>query len=327
MTGPAEGHRVSAIVPCFNAAGFVEAAVTRLLAQTGVELEIVVVDDGSTDATAEIAARLAERHPEVVFVPLGENRGVAAAVGAATGEFVWFVDADDDWPDDAAAEMLAAALENAADVVCARASVVSDGRDPKPVGSLPAVAVATGREAFRLLLTGRVTGHLWNKLFRRDLLARIDFTRIRQHSDQAMVAQALSRATTVAFSPHEVYRYVLRSGSIIRSGSQRADSLRSVGRVVARCAASIDATQLRSTDFLYYRARYSVLARLKDATSGAYDGDRRRELVREARGEMTLAQWSALLRRRDATRLTLYTLGWASPALYARTLDRFGGRL
>jgi hypothetical protein len=91
--------------------------------------------------------------------------------------------------------------------------------------------------------------------------------------------------------------------------------------------AGIDATRLRSSEFLYYRARYSVLARLKDATSGAYSDQQRRALVREAHGEMSLAQWGALVRRRDATRLALYSLGWVSPSLYARTLDRFGGRL
>ena len=333
MTAAAQStdRRISAIVPCYNAADFVERAVTRLLAQTGVEIEIVVVDDGSTDATAEIARGLAERHPEVIFVALKENGGVAAAreaaVAAATADYVWFVDADDDWPDDAAAKLLSAAQRWGADVVCAKATVVAEGRDPKPVGSLPDEATSSGHEAFRLLLTGRLTGHLWNKLFRRSLLDRIDFTRIRQHSDQAMVAQALAQAKIVAYAPHEVYRYILRGGSIIRSGSQRSDSLRSVQKIVAKSMAGIDATELRGTDFLYYRARYSILARLKDATSGAYPDHQRRALVKEARGEMSLAQWGALLRRRDWTRLALYTLGWISPPLYARTLDRFGGRI
>lgn len=328
---PHRDRRVSVIVPCYNAAAFVEQAVSRLLDQVGVDIEIVVVDDGSTDATADIASGLAARHPEVVFIALDENSGVAAAreaaVAAATADYIWFVDADDEWPVDAAATMRSVAWEHRADIVCAGAAVIAEGRAPKPVGSPPPGTTSTGPEAFRRLLTGDITGHLWNKLFRRDLMERIEFTRIRQHSDQAMVAQALSRAEIVAYTPHEVYRYVLRSGSIIRSGSQRADSLRSVAKVVARCQAYIDATRLRSPDYLYYRARYSVLARLKDATSGAYHDERRRTLVKEARGDMSLAQWSALLRRRDATRLTLYSLGWASPPLYARILDRFGGRL
>ena len=333
MTFPAaeRAPRVSAIVPCYNAAEFVEDAVARLLAQQAIALEVIVVDDGSADETAALASALAAQHPEVTFVALPENQGVAAAreaaVAAATAEYVWFVDADDEWPSDAAATLLAAAETWEADIVCAAATVVAPGRDDKPVGSLPEGPSSSGPEAFRHLLTGRLTGHLWNKLFRRTLLERIDFTRIRQHSDQAMVAQALSQAGVVAYTHREVYRYLLRSGSIIRSGSQRADSLRSVGLVVARCMARIDATELRSTEYLYYRARYSVLARLKDATSGAYPDGRRRDLVKEARGEMSLGQWGALLRRRDATRLTLYTLGWASPPLYARTLDRFGGRL
>ncbi|MDY0910382.1 glycosyltransferase family 2 protein [Microbacterium sp. CFBP9034] len=330
-SGIAGERAVSVIVPCFNAEDFVESAVERLLLQSDVDIQIVIVDDGSSDGTAAIAARLAEAHSEVAFVALPRNQGVAAArraaVTAASADYVWFVDADDEWAPDAARAMLTAAIEHDADVVCAKATVVAEQRGPKPVGALPAVATTSGAAAFRMLLTGELTGHLWNKLFRRDLLDRIEFTPIRQHSDQAMVAQALSRATTVAYLPKEVYTYRLRTGSIIRSGARRADSLRTLGTVVGRCMAAIDATALRSTEYLYYRARYGALARLKDATSGAYLARDAEALVREVRGDMSIAQWWALVRRRDATRIALYTLGWASPNAYARTLDRFGGRL
>lgn len=328
MTSP---PLVSVVLPCFNASEYVESAVTRLLAQQDVALEIIAVDDASTDGTAAIIERLAAADDRVHAVLFAENAGVAAAreaaVDAATGTYVWFVDADDDWPLDAAAALAAAAVDQDADVVCAGATVQAEGRPDRPVGSLPAKPLLGGREALRELLVGGITGHLWNKLFRRDLLGRITFTRIRQHSDQAMVAQALVEADRVAILPRSVYTYRLREGSIIRSGSKRADSLRQLGDVIASCVARVDARALHSRDYLYYRARFSTLSRLKDATSGAYAENERTALVKEIRGQMSLRQLGALVRRGDATRTAIYTMGWLTPRAYEVVLERAGGRL
>lgn len=323
--------QVSVILPCYNAAEFVEDAIERLLAQEHVDVEIVAVDDASTDDTGHILRDLAEKHDNVRAILLERNGGVAAArevaVRGATGEYVWFVDADDDWPSDAASALVATAAEQDADVVCAEATVVAEGHADKPVGALPAEPVLTGAEALRALLVGGITGHLWNKLFRRELLGRISFTRIRQHSDQAMVAQALVEADRVAMLHRSVYTYRLREGSIIRSGSKRAESLRELGGVIESCVARVDKRALGGVDYLYYRARYSVLSRLKDATSGAYAENERAELVKEIRREMSLRQLAALARRRDSRRFAIYTIGWITPRGYGVVLDRAGGRL
>ncbi len=214
-----------------------------------------------------------------------------------------------------------------ADVVCAGATVHADGRSDRPVGSLPDQDLLTGAAALRGLLVGDITGHLWNKLFRRDLLGRITFTRIRQHSDQAMVAQALVEADRVAILRRSVYTYRLRAGSIIRSGSKRADSLRELAAVVTSCVARVDERALHGREYLYYRARFSTLSRLKDATSGAYAAPERAALVKEVRGQMSLRQLGALVRRGDATRTAIYTIGWLTPRGYEVVLDRAGGRL
>ena len=142
-----------------------------------------------------------------------------------------------------------------------------------------------------------------------------------------MVAQAFVEARTVAILHQDVYTYRLRGGSIIRSGSRRADSLRGLGEVVAQCVARVDVTALRHPDYRYYRARYNLLSRLKDATSGAYPPAEGKTLVREIRGEMSLSGVMALARKKDAVRLALYSLGWASPRGYGILLDRAGGRL
>jgi glycosyltransferase involved in cell wall biosynthesis len=87
--------RVSVVTPAFDAARTLGATVASVLGQTYRDLELVIVDDGSTDATAAIA----EAHGEPVRVMRQENRGVAAArnrgIEAAAGELIAFCDADD----------------------------------------------------------------------------------------------------------------------------------------------------------------------------------------------------------------------------------------
>lgn len=89
--------RVSVVIPCFNTERFVAATLRAVLAQTGAALEVIVVDDGSTDGSAALVER---EFPQVRLLRRA-NAGVAAArnagLQAATSEWVAFCDADDIW--------------------------------------------------------------------------------------------------------------------------------------------------------------------------------------------------------------------------------------
>jgi glycosyltransferase involved in cell wall biosynthesis len=97
---------VSCVVPAFNAARFLGEALDSILAQTHPAVEVIVVDDGSTDETAAIAAAYASR----LRLIRQENRGPAEArnrgLACAQGDYVAFLDADDLWlPDKLARQM------------------------------------------------------------------------------------------------------------------------------------------------------------------------------------------------------------------------------
>lgn len=93
--------RLSVVVPTYDVAPYVERCLRTVLAQPGVELDVVVVDDGSSDATPDIVAGLAQRHPEITLVRQ-QNAGVSVARNVAvehcTGDFLTFVDPDDFLP-------------------------------------------------------------------------------------------------------------------------------------------------------------------------------------------------------------------------------------
>ena len=99
--------RVSVIIPCYNSARFIGEALESALLQSHVQTSAVVIDDGSTDETAEIVASFGPR----VTLLRQSNRGVSAArnraLGATESDFVAFLDGDDRWHRDKLARQVA----------------------------------------------------------------------------------------------------------------------------------------------------------------------------------------------------------------------------
>ena len=97
--GRPDAPRLSILVPTWNAAATVERALASVLGERTIPLEVVVVDDASTDGTADVVAAVAERDPRVVLVRLPANGGVSNArnqgLDMARGTWLAFLDADD----------------------------------------------------------------------------------------------------------------------------------------------------------------------------------------------------------------------------------------
>ncbi len=95
---------VSIVMPCHNAAPYLEEAVASVFAQTLDDLELILVDDGSSDGSLEIQDRLAAAHPGRITLIRQRNLGPYPArnrgLAQAKGEFVAFLDADDWWRED-----------------------------------------------------------------------------------------------------------------------------------------------------------------------------------------------------------------------------------
>jgi glycosyltransferase involved in cell wall biosynthesis len=111
-----QGNLVTVIMPCYNAAPFVEEAVMSVLDQSYPEVELVVVDDGSTDSSPDIVKHLVTAYPSKVRLLHQNQRGpyVARNLGLthASGEFVAFLDADDWWREDFLEKLHAALMKN-----------------------------------------------------------------------------------------------------------------------------------------------------------------------------------------------------------------------
>lgn len=126
--------RVSCIVPVHNGAAFISQALESILAQRGAELEVIVIDDGSTDGSGDIAETFAD-----VTVHRRPQGGVAAArndgIARATGDFIAFLDADDLWlPGKLAAQLGAIGDADYAITNVRHVKTAPDGRLPPDNG-------------------------------------------------------------------------------------------------------------------------------------------------------------------------------------------------
>jgi CDP-glycerol glycerophosphotransferase len=221
---------LSVVVPVHDVEDYVEETLASILGQDHRRLEVVVVDDGSTDHSGEIADRVAVSDERVRVVHT-ENHGLGAArnEGArrASGELLAFADSDDAVPPRAYSTMVARLRRSQADFVTGGVARLED----EQVRPLPWVerlhpADRTIRIGDAPDLLGDVFA--WNKLFRRQFWDRagLSWPEGVRYEDQPTSTLAFLRASRIAVTSTVVYHWRLRSdGSSITQGRGRLDDL------------------------------------------------------------------------------------------------------
>jgi len=227
--------RISVILPVYNVQAYLSRCVDSLLAQTYPALEIWLVDDGSTDGTADLCDALAATDDRLRVIHKA-NGGVCSARNAgleqATGEYIGFVDPDD-WVAPDFYEVLVRALEdNAADAAfCGFWEQPEAGDDTLPVvcHAPEKQGVVDGSEALYQCLIGMGRGYftaVWNKMFRRQALLNErgqlwPFTPgYAIAEDELWLTEVLPTLDRVALVAPPVYYWMQRTGSALRSGLQ-----------------------------------------------------------------------------------------------------------
>ncbi|MDO9227392.1 MAG: glycosyltransferase [Pseudomonadota bacterium] len=128
--------RISVVMPCYNAAPYVEEAVRCVMEQTWPEVELIVVDDGSSDHSEDLVQRLAEEYPGRIKLlhtsRLGPYPARNLGLRHCHGQFIAFLDADDWWLPDTLEKLHAAVAEGAADVAYCGWQNVGEGIKSEP---------------------------------------------------------------------------------------------------------------------------------------------------------------------------------------------------
>lgn len=241
---------VAIILPVFNDEEWIASALASCIGQTLAEIEIIVVDDASTDATVSIVEQYQARDPRIRLIRQPENRTAFQArrvgIAAASAPYVLFLDGDDELLPDAAASTLSLARTETADVVGFASEVV------KPDGTTgggfqnsmkPRHVELTGDEIInKLYPVGQIAqGQLWRYLFERRLLTSAyaslpETLTLPRANDLPIAFLALMHASRYVSTSTALHRYYFRRGASGHQVSRINDY-----RFIASSIDSIDA--------------------------------------------------------------------------------------
>ena len=205
--------KLSVIVPVYSVEKYLEECVDSLLNQTIKDLEIFLVDDGSTDRSGEIADRYAGDFPDRVRTLHlnngGQGRARNAALPMARGDYIGFVDSDDWIERDMYEKLLDRAEQTGADVVvCDFLEHYADGREQ----TLPACFQDHPLSA---------AGSSCNKIFRRSLIGDLRFPEGLWYEDFYFSAVMLLRSKRTEFIPEPLYVYRRGQESTMHNNNAR----------------------------------------------------------------------------------------------------------
>lgn len=226
---------LSVIVTAYNIDAYIDECLESVLAQTLEDIEVIVVDDGSSDQTPQIIASWAERDSRVlpVFLPENSPGGIATAANTgldrATGRWVGFVDGDDFIEPEMFERLVSAAVTHDADLaMCQYLEVDPDGLEREPADAhrwdeLPGPALRLDLDTRKRLL--RFVAVPWRKLYRRSLLEdnAIRFP-VGDHfyEDNPFHWAVLAAATSIALVPDVLCRHRIgRAGQTMATADER----------------------------------------------------------------------------------------------------------
>lgn len=151
--------KVSVLMAVYNAERWLPQCLDSLMSQTLKDIQVICVDDASTDGSLAVLREYSRRDPRFEVIPLAENQGQAharnVALQQAKGEYTCFLDADD-WYAPDTLELMTKAFDDKTD--CVLMDVVMLYSDHETLYPLPAFDSLTGQEAFQLSLTWKIHG-------------------------------------------------------------------------------------------------------------------------------------------------------------------------
>ena len=210
---------ISIIIPCFNAEKTLEKCLESVVQQSYANLEIIIIDDGSTDETSLIYNKFQSNDERILVLKL-QNSGVSKArntgVKAATGDYICFVDSDD-WAElNYCSELYSLLVGENADISIVEASYEDENGNVLCNKPTSEEKIFDGNRALVLLLEDReIQSHPWGKLFKADLLKNVHFPEnLKCFEDYSTLFKIFNKAVKVVKSNEKLYHYIQREDSL-----------------------------------------------------------------------------------------------------------------
>ena len=209
---------VSVIIPIYNIANYLQQCIDSLLNQSYSELEIILIDDGSTDRSPQICDENEKKDSRIKVIHK-QNAGAASArnigLDVAKGNYICFIDSDDYVKENYVEKLLYSLEMNNADVsVCSYQYLYKDAIEHEYMDPL---GVVSEKEFIRRFLTDWKCGLLWNKMFKATLMRNVRFEEGHKIDDEFFTYKVIMNADKVVVINDELHMYRMRASSVMQS--------------------------------------------------------------------------------------------------------------
>lgn len=214
--------QVSLIIPVYNVADYLQQCLNSVEAQDYKHLQVIIVNDGSTDRSLEICEEYIRKHPQSWILINQNNAGLSAARNTgllhATGEYIAFLDSDDWIDSDFISIMVKSAVDTGAEIV--ESGIRWCYSDTIRLDAIEDNCVYNMKEALGhyLLQTKPIHSAVWCKLYHKDIFIKLNFEVGKLHEDGYFTYQAMYKCKRYAVINYIGYNYRQnRKGSIMSS--------------------------------------------------------------------------------------------------------------
>ena len=211
-------HTISIIIPIYNVEQFLPKCLDSIINQTYQDLEIILVNDGSTDTCPQICEDYAINDNRIKVIHK-ENGGLSDARNAGykvvTGDYLAFVDSDDLISLDFYDRLLKIAIERNADIVESRILRFTNEKDLQNLQQDNRVVEFETEKALEFLMKEQLKQVVWNKLYKTNLVNNLLFEKGKIHEDEFWTYQIFARAKKIVKTNYPLYFYRQQSDSIM----------------------------------------------------------------------------------------------------------------
>ena len=260
--------RISVIVPVYNCEDYLEESLGSILKQTFNDIEVICIDDGSTDDSLGILNEMASSDSRIQVFPQ-ENQGAGAVrnygMKKASGDYVYFFDADDYLLKEGLEKAYSNAIRNDSDIVFFKFDQYKDNKflthsGPYIEHQFKGADFDNFTFDWHDYRTGPFTGPFapWLKLYKKEFLDAYDcfrFPNDLNHNDVPFHVMTFLKASKISFVPEHLYRYRIdNAGSITNNRLKKYDHIFRIIQIVEDFLLSEDYMEEFKREFDYFKA-------------------------------------------------------------------------
>ncbi|WP_285815958.1 glycosyltransferase family 2 protein [Thomasclavelia cocleata] len=218
---------ISIIIPVYNVEKYLNRCVASVINQTYSNLEIILVDDGSTDSSYDLCKKLKKEDSRIVVIHK-ENGGLSEArntgISVSTGNYIFFLDSDDYIKENTIEVLYETIKKDNTDLVLFDfIKILDTGEVIQDETNIKSYEIVDSKTLLNRIIYGQYWRYVpaWNKLYKSDIWSDLYFPVGKLHEDEYIIHEVFNRCENVSIIPDKLLYYVQRSGSIMSNISDK----------------------------------------------------------------------------------------------------------